>query len=371
MVMGIKDNPIIYSVAPTDDQSSIIFELVEDFLQRAGFSKYLSTRVSPYRKLVYQCRKTGHKSTYNARTGSGNGIRGRKAHLLIIDESAFVGDKVKSSVLYPILADYDGDLIEISTPNGANSFEEAFTQAKAGEEDSAAFQFKSLDNPHISKSYIEKMRQKTPTKIFLQEYEAEFLVGEFCIFGDVDSLVEKGVKERDPMGKRVYFGLDLAKTVDNTALSGFTEDGVQIRLDYFNQLPYKMQIEKVCAILSLYPNCAVTVDATGVGVAVVEMLREQLDELGLKNVTVTEYVFNNTSKLEAVMGAAVRFEKRDVRLLDDESQTRELKIYETKKTASGNYTFNAPKGSHDDIVTANILALWSIESANSWMPVVV
>jgi len=54
-------------------------------------------------------------------------------------------------------------------------------------------------------------------------------------------------------------------------------------------------------------------------------------------------------------------------VLDDPVQTGELLSYESRKTASGAITYNAPAGMHDDTVMALAMAWDMVAGGNTWL----
>ena len=104
------------------------------------------------------------------------GLRGEGLDLVIIDEAAHIPkfDEAWQQALRPALSDRKGKAIFISTPKGYNHFWELYKNAGL-EDDWAAFQHPTWDNPFIDPEEIEAAKKLLPSLIFRQEYGAEFV----------------------------------------------------------------------------------------------------------------------------------------------------------------------------------------------------
>ena len=102
-------------------------------------------------------------------------MRGVKLADLVLDEYADMKPYVLEEILMPALSDYDTGFLMIGSPMGRNHFYDEYAKALLGEdEDYAAYQFTSYDNPYISKELLDKRRKQMSTYAFKQEFEASF-----------------------------------------------------------------------------------------------------------------------------------------------------------------------------------------------------
>lgn len=108
-------------------------------------------------------------------------LRGVGLSFVVMDEYASMKPEVWDLIISPALTDYDGAALFIGTPDGKNHFYELWTEAyklqEAGNDQWAAFQFNSSDNPHLKKDVIERKRQTLSAQAFRQEFEASFTAG--------------------------------------------------------------------------------------------------------------------------------------------------------------------------------------------------
>ena len=109
-------------------------------------------------------------------------LRGMGYHYVVLDEYADMKPSVWEEIIDPALMDVEGDALFIGTPKGKNHFYKLFinsTEQGKGFEDWQAFHYKSLDNPFIPRSEIERLINKSrkSVEIVRQELEASFASG--------------------------------------------------------------------------------------------------------------------------------------------------------------------------------------------------
>ena len=132
-------------------------------------------------------------------------LRGVSLKYLVLDEYAFCKPDVFDNILRPALADKQGDLLAIGTPEGRNHFYDMYMGA--GTWDGwEAFHYTSFDNPLVPKSEIEHARQTLPSYAFHQEFMASFDARTGSLF-DPDNFIyhEKANEPGDH-----YISIDLA-----------------------------------------------------------------------------------------------------------------------------------------------------------------
>ena len=142
----------------------------------------------------------------------------------------------------------------------------------------------------------------------------------------------------------ICFGVDLAKSVDFTAIVGLDEDGFVCRFDYF-QKDWRLTTEMVVDL----PRGVVVIDSTGVGDPISEdVIRSRPD--------VERFIFTQRSKQQIMEGLALAIQKRLIHFPDGIIRDQ-LESFEYNYTIRG-VSYSAPSGEHDDAVCALALA-WS------------
>jgi len=323
---ALKGGQVAY-ITPT-------YGLAEVFFER--LSKVLPFK-SNIKKLKIYCPNEGSIEFF---TGERlDNLRGRKFHLVIVDEAAFISDLEDgwNNSIRPTLTDYEGKAVFLSTPRGKNFFYSLFM--KQGENDWQSFKFSTYDNPHINPREIDEARIQLPEVVFEQEYMANPSENSANPFGN--AFIKRCVK---PISAQpiVCYGIDLAKSVDYTVIIGLDKDG---NVAYFDR--FQMDWHNTKETIKRLPPAPIVVDSTGVGDPILEdLLREGVNIEGLK--------FTSQSKQQLMEGLASAIQQGRIGFPEGVI-VDELDVFEYQFTSHG-VRYSAPSGFHDDTVMALALA---------------
>ena len=351
-------------VAPTEDQTSIIMGDVERRLFAIpGMNKCLTYRASPYKEILF---KDGGglwtPTIIMARTAgtTGKGLRGRKAHRVIVDEAAFVSDNVMDTVITPLLADYDGQRVEVSSPAGRNHF---YKDWKRGQEANQvayrSFRFPSSSNPLLPRGYLKREQATKPERAWQQEYEAAFLDSDGAVFRKVEQSMIARPQTCAQKGHQYIFGVDWARSRDYTVIVVIDiTTREMVAIDRFSQVSYTLQRDRLKALAQRFLPVSIVAEANSMGGPNIEKLQEE-------GLPVYAFTTTNASKDTIIQALTLALETGAIRLLADDVLKHELLAYEGKKMPSGLMTYSAPEGEHDDTVIATCLATWGLAEENS------
>lgn len=288
-------------------------------------------------------------------------MRGRKFHLVIIDEASYVKDlkNAFNNAIRPTLTDYKGEAIFISTPRGKDFFNALYDRGQNKEQsDWESFRFTSYDNPYIDPAEIDMAKSELPETAFRQEYLAvpsENVANPFS----TDNII-KNIIDNLSNKPAVVYGIDLAKTSDYSVIVGLDGDGNMCHYDRF-QLDWARTKDKIRAL----PRSAVKhIDSTGVGDPIVEELQKEMSNIeGFK--------FTASSKPQLILSLIKSIEDGKIKYIEDVAD--ELMAFEYKLGVSGHVKYEAMVGFHDDKVIALALAnyLWKAKQQTSNWNVVV
>ena len=274
-------------------------------------------------------------------------LRGRKFHLVVIDEASFIPNLEEGwlNSIRPTLTDYKGRALFLSTPKGKNFFYSLFL--KGGDQDWEAFKFTTYDNPHIERTEVDDARLQLPQVVFEQEYLANPAENAANPFGSTFIKQCTYPISNEPA---IIYGIDLAKSVDWTVIVGLDRNG---SVCYFDRFQYDWRNTKQ-AIANL-TRVPILMDSTGVG----DPIFEDLQREGL---AVQGYKFTSTTKQQLMEGLSSAIQQRKITFPEGHI-TRELEIFEYQYTSFG-VKYSAPPGFHDDCVMALGLA-WQHYTRNS------
>ena len=280
-----------------------------------------------------------------------NSGRGRRYKRIIVDEAAFVKNLMDAwnKVLFPTLADYAGDAWLFSTPKGRNDFYRLWKQGESVN-GWANWQMPTSVNPHIVASEIQIMRDTMPERVFEQEILAEFLEDGGGVFRRVRECV-RDVAQAGWRGAGQYlFGVDWGKHNDYTVVTVLDISSQSlVSMDRFNQIDYTLQRGRLVELYNRFRPVAIYAEANSIGDPNIEQLRAE-------GLPVFPFQTTAVSKKLAIDALSLAFERGDISVIDDEILIDELLSYEVRRLPSGNTTYGAPDGMHDDTVMSLAIA---------------
>jgi len=363
---GKRDSIKIWIVSPTYDLSRKVFEYVVKFLMafnKEAFGETIRERPNPSITLSssvwIQC-KSGDEP---------NSLLGEGLDLLVIDEAAQMSKTIWFDKLLPTTAEKSRNCrtIFISTPVGKNWFYDIYMQAK---ESGGAFHFTSLEGIEINQEQWERLKELSPVDWFQQNYEATFLEKASAVFRGVREAnfpFDLGdgppyTIENPRMGSKYVGGLDLAQIKDFTVFTIFDYfTHKQVYFDRFHKITYPLQIQRIEAAARKF-GARVIVEINNIGLAVA-------DELRAKGINVEDFKTAGSvskdldkigTKQKIIDKLAVDIENHNIHLAPIELQNDELEAYTHILSPSGNITYGAPEGGHDDTVIALALSNWGL-----------
>lgn len=206
-------------------------------------------------------------------------------------------------------------------------------------------------------SKLEEYKKLLPKNVFLTDYLGIFIDDDGTVFTDFKKCINKNeIKDSD----KLYIGVDWAAGVesDDTVIVAFNQYGKQVYLDYFNKLTPTQQIDRIEKFIVQYKNQIVVVqtELNSLGTPLTDFLKNRPQ---LKTIINKFVGFNttNSSKNAIVQNLQIAFEQKEIEILEDEKQSRELATYTAEYNAkTRNVSYNAPNGLHDDICIAMMLA---------------
>ena len=122
-------------------------------------------------------------------------LRGDGLVCAVLDEAAFLDERVWTEAVRPALSDHKGEALLISTFNGENWFYRYFRNAiEADNKHWASFRYLTQDNPFIDPEEIEEAKRNLPREVFEQEYMASPMAFSGAVFDSakIDEAYEAG-----------------------------------------------------------------------------------------------------------------------------------------------------------------------------------
>ena len=91
-----------------------------------------------------------------------------------------------------------------------------------------------------------------------------------------------------------------------------------------------------------------------------------IDHIYERGLTIMPFVTTNATKAAVIQGLQSALEHGYIKIINNPILIGELLSYESKKTPSGNITYSAPEGLHDDCVMSLAFALYGIDNS-TWL----
>jgi len=334
-------------VTPIYDQGDECIMMVEEALRPQGL-------IVDWVRSKRYFRLYGGGLLYFRSTDKYQNLRSRGWDHINVSEAGYVPDDAWYKAMRPALMDREGTLYAEGSPNGAQGwFYSLYLRGQkpdSEEPDIRSWLYPTSTAPHIKPDEIADLERTMPTRVFRQEILAEFLTGASVVFG-VIPVEEYDYQARAPKGA-VTVGCDVAKLEDYTVLTALDEAGYLVGFKRINQIEYTQQAQIIAAFAAQW-KAPVYLDATGVGEAVLDLLRGG-------GVDVVPFTFTHDSKRQLIENLVVTFEQQRITLPVDEPAElhSELKAYGARWTPAG-VKYAAPPGHHDDCVSSLALAAWA------------
>lgn len=269
-------------------------------------------------------------------------LEGFEYDYAILNEAGIIlkKDSLWDNSIKPMLKNAEAVRI-VGTPKGKNLFHRL---CNLNEEDWSHYNYTIYDCPFYSDQEIEKIKKETPRNVFKQEYLAEFIDGSGSVFRNISQCISHRIDDSPKLNCRYVMSVDLAKHVDFTVIYIADLDTKEVVFqDRFNKIDWGFQKKRIFNLYKTWNIQELIIDSTGVGDTIFDDLRN----LGLN---VQSFKFTSTSKKQLVENLSVVIDNQDIRYFAFPELIAELEIYEAEITKSGNISYNAPSGYHDDCV---------------------
>ena len=288
------------------------------------------------------------------------GMLGAAVDFAVLDEAAIMKPHIWNQIISPTLIDHKGGALMISTPRGKNWFYKAWLRGQdPAQKLWASWTFTTQDNPTLPPGEADRMAEDMPQMEADQEIYAKWMAAGSSVFIlDYERLqdalpLENGLIEGYPPKGHVVLGIDLARTNDYTVMYGARmADRKNCYFERLRGVAWEEQRRRIKrAVRTIMRN-----GATGVTLIVDEgnagsVIVEDLEEAGYDVVGINF----TTHKANMVRLLANDLERGRAFILNDQVALNEFESYIMDVTPGGRYTYSAPEGEHDDIVSAKML----------------
>lgn len=315
--------------------------------------------------------KTAINSEVYVKTASNEeSLIGESLDWLIIDEAARVS-KEAYELARGRLVDRDGWLLAISSPAGRNWFEEGFRrgQDREANPDWESWTAPTWTNPFLKPEVLEEIKRTAPERTWRQDYCAEFLDDDGLVFKNVDACATLPYTKDEPKaerGTRYLVSWDVGKYQDFSVVCVWdVRKKCVVFMERF-QGDWPVQAKRVRDLARRFNKAEIHMDASGEGDAVFTMLYEQNRSDGFARRVCAVRLHDARLKRDLIEGLALGMEKLALSYPKHPALLKELRMYEyERKEKSGQLSYHAPVGYHDDCVMALALGWAQVGSSKS------
>ena len=361
----VKHECIIVIAAPTQNQSSIMFNRIRDLIMKNDLLAGYVIRNTQTEMWVNFLDNTGMTKIITRATGeTGVSLRGYSPHVIIADECSFI----KTDILRAFLPSGMATRAKVwltSTPfSKSGYFYEACQNAKPKNPDGMWLEFhvKSTDNPLVQEDpvFIEEIKKLTREE-YVQEVEGEFLdIGDALI---PNSLIMESITDRKPIGRvRYYMGVDVARTGRDetvyTIISVDDKDNVFLEsVEAESQSNVVDVAGRLGELATQYNAETIFVDETGLGGGLLDLARKQ--GLPCRGV-----IFTLQEKAEMYKNLRLLFENHKITLKQINKMVYQLSYLRREYTETGIMKIKSDE--HDDYPDSLVLACKAVYSGDGW-----
>lgn len=301
-------------------------------------------------------------------------LRGLKPRGVILDEFDQMDPAIWTDVLLPAINQSNGWVIFIGTFKGKGNLWNLlttlkdprtneltplwdFTNNKKIENENYFADILPYDkNPFFTKEQELIARQTMSPGAFNQEYACLPMEGASNVFGSLKDIMDGSLEP--PNESHLYsMGVDLAKTQDYTAVSIIDRNTHHLVFQERWQADWTVTLEKIVQLRNRYNKAHVTIDSTGVGDPITELLLK-------RGVKCDDFKFSNKSKDQLVTKMGVFFQEKKIHLPPIDvipNLINELEQFTYELLPSGKIRYSAPGNLHDDEVMSLGLAIWYLK----------
>jgi len=357
-----------WAVAPSTKVADAVFDMIVQLVVKIHGKNF---RLDKNEGTIEMKNIGGGRSRIMRRTTQGAKGKARLAayavDFMVIDEASDpeLADSVWESQLRTRLVDRQGKLLAISTPRGQRGWFVKLHRASKNGGRAIAVNFPSWLNTVMfpggfQNEKIQKEYQTMALRDFLQEYGAQPISAEGCVF-EPEIIDQCCVLEdwEEPIAAAEYAsGYDIGLKRDSSvhtivrAPLGFKNSSPAAKVVFVRRM-HKMPVEAQLALVlqdqERYGIQQVFTDGTGMGAPIVQQARNM-------GIFVRSVVFSHMSKMPMIINLRGLLEQRKIRLpraLLCPALRDQLLTYEWDTAGR---TANAPDGFYDDYVCSLALA---------------
>ena len=281
----------------------------------------------------------------------GNTVSG----LLVMDEAAFFptvlsdGQDPYYNVIFPIIKARKPKVLVISTPNGRQGmYYDLYLKAFNNEKGYKCITASIYDDDLITPEEIEELKKGYLPLAFKQEFEVEFLNNALTVFPNFETCFDGKYD-----GGRCWVGVDPSSVGEDNTIVSIINANNQVK-QYKIDGTLDMKYDNIANIINEYHPVATYIENNSIGEVMANEIRKKLHQKS----NFYTFTTTNETKKQYISLLAVDIANNEIHFEQDNTLLySELSTFTFKLTKTGNVTYAAREGYHDDTVTSLGIAL--------------
>ena len=344
-----KKNTFNAYISPTFAQGKKVFAELTQLLEGTGIIKKANAADLKIESIYGSTLK--FFSMESPTSIRGNTVSG----ILVMDEAAFFpiqladGQDPYYNVIFPIIKARRPKVLVISTPNGKQGmYHDLYLKAFNNEKGYYQLTATIYDDDLITKEEIEELKKGYPPLAFKQEFEVEFLDNALTVFPNFSTCFDGHYD-----GGKCWLGIDPSSVgEDNTIVTVVNEKNEVRQHKIDGSLDSKYA--QIAKLVNRYNPVATYIENNSIGEVMANEIKKQL----LRKSNFYSFSTTNESKKQYISLLAVDIANNAIHFEENNRLLySELSTFTFKLTKSGNITYAAREGFHDDTVTSLGIAL--------------
>ena len=355
-------------VSPTQKQCRKVFKEVRKSLQSTPLlekanESTLEITLTNGSSIIFCSAEQGIASL------QGYTIRG--GGVLIVDESAFIQPDIFYA-LFPICDAHRAKMILVSTPrfrDPTNVFYQYYCIGEGKNED-GIFSYNWKGNSMLSQKQLEFYKKTLPENSFRNYYLGEFTDVGGGLFGSLTDCISDDYEPTRPdtihqKGVSCIMSIDWSSGSggDETAITVFNSLRQMMYIEHFNDKDANETIDRVLELLRFYKPTKLVVEMNSIGKVFYDVLQKRMRAANIPT-SLKGFNTTNDSKNKIVNKFQVAIQNKEVTILNNDRLLSQLSNYAAELTPSGKITYNAPKGTNDDLVLSTLIGYNELTTGN-------
>ena len=337
-------------ISPSFAQGKKVFAEIAQLLEGTGIIKKANAQDLKIESIYGSTLK--FFSMESSTSIRGNTISG----LLCLDEAAFFPKQLSDgsdpyyNVIFPIIKARKPKVLAISTPNGKQGlFYDLYLKAYNGEKGYREITASIYDDNLITQEEIEELKKGYPPLAFAQEFECIFLDNALTVFPNFETCFDGKYEEN----KRCWCGIDPSSVGDDNTIVSLVNINNQVK-QYKIDGTLDQKYDRIAKIINEYNPVATYIENNSIGEVMANEIKKKLIRKG----NFYTFTTTNETKKDYISILAVDIANNNIHFEESNRLLySELATFTFKLTKSGNITYAAKDGYHDDTVTSLGIAL--------------